>query len=139
MKLLIYTFNAYLCTFLFDVARTGNGKLRGEIGHISAVAMESEMFERRISGLAAGVAADGRLGRSAGVLEVAASLESQGLVGSAGGRGVDVDGGQVGAHLLVNRVAHLGLALQRLGQLGAQSAASFTRAQLESTNSNMHI
>lgn len=95
--------------------------------------MESEGRDGHVGGLAAGLTADGRLGRSAGVLEVGTSLEGHGLVGSAGGRGVDVDGGQVGANLLVDRVAHLSLALQRFGQLGAQSAASFTGAQLKRT------
>jgi hypothetical protein len=101
-----------------------------EVSEFGTGALEGEALGDHEGGLASGVATDGGGGGGAGGPQVLAHVQGQGLATGALGGLFQIDGRQPGADLLVDRVAHLSLALQILGPLGGQSGASLTGGQL---------
>ena len=101
-----------------------------EVFEFGTGALEGEALGNHEGGFASGVATDGGGGGGAGGPQVLAHVHGQGLVTGALGVLLQIDVRQPGADLLVDRVAHLSLALQILGPLGGQSGASLTAGQL---------
>ena len=111
-------------------ASGGHLELSVEVFESGAGALEGEALGNHEGGFASGVATDGGGGGGAGGTQVLAHLHGQGFATGALAGLLQVDGRQPGADPLVDRVAHLSLALQSLGRLGGQSGASLTAGQL---------